>query len=40
MVAVQTAWAMYSRFTWWQMPAPGGTTVKFSNASCPQRRKA
>ncbi len=30
----------YSRFTWWQMPVFGGTTLKLSNASCPQRRKA
>jgi hypothetical protein len=22
---VHTAWAMCSRFTWWQMPVPGGT---------------
>ena len=22
---VQTVWAMFSRFTWWQMPVPGGT---------------
>ena len=28
----------YSRFTWWQMPVPGGTTRKFLNAFWPQRR--
>ena len=30
----------YSRFTWWQMPVLGGTTLKLSNASWPQRRNA
>ena len=30
----------YSRFTWWQMPVFGGTTLKLSNASWPQRRNA
>jgi hypothetical protein len=34
-VSVQTVWARYSRFTWWQMPVPGGTTRKLSNASGP-----
>ena len=29
----------YSRFTWWTMPVPGGTTRKFLNAFWPQRRK-
>jgi hypothetical protein len=28
----------YSRLTWWQMPVPGGTTRKLSNAFWPQRR--
>ena len=30
----------YSRFTWCTMPVLGGTTLKLSKASCPQRRKA
>ena len=30
----KTTRARYSRFTWWQMPVPGGTTRKSSNASC------
>ena len=30
----------YSRFTWWQMPVFGGTTLKLSKAVWPQRRKA
>ena len=25
---VNTTWPRYSRFTWWQMPVPGGTTRK------------
>ena len=29
-----------SRFTWWQIPAPGGTTRTPSNACCAQRRSA
>ncbi len=33
-----TTRARYSRFTWWQMPVPGGTTLKPLNASWPQRR--
>ncbi|MBF8258069.1 MAG: hypothetical protein HW377_443 [Actinobacteria bacterium] len=36
----KTTWARYSRFTWWQMPVPGGTTRRFRKAFCPQRRKA
>src|SRR5450631_2188600 len=24
----------YSRLTWWQMPVPGGTTLKLSNERC------
>ncbi len=35
---VHTVCARYSRFTWWQMPVPGGTTRKFANACWPQRR--
>ena len=35
----QTVWARYSRFTWWQMPVPGGTTRKLSNAPWPHFRK-
>ena len=27
-----TTRARYSRFTWWQMPVSGGTTLKFSKA--------
>jgi hypothetical protein len=38
--SVQTVWARYSRFTWWQMPVPGGTTRKLSNAVWPQRRNS
>ena len=34
-----TTRARYSRFTWWQMPVPGGTTLKPLSAFCPQRRK-
>ena len=34
------ALAMYSRLTWWQIPRSGGTTLKFSNASAPQRRNS
>ena len=37
---VHTACARYSRFTWWQMPVPGGTTRKLSKPPLPQRRKA
>ena len=37
-VSVQTVWARYSRFTWWQMPVPGGTTRKFWNAFWPHFR--
>ena len=39
LVLVQTVWARYSRFTWWQMPVPGGTTRKLLKAAEPQRRK-
>ena len=35
-----TTRARYSRFTWWQMPVFGGTTLKSSKAPWPQRRKA
>ena len=30
--------AIYSRLTWWQMPVPGGTTAKLSNATAPHLR--
>ena len=33
----RTTWPRYSRFTWWQMPMPGGTTRKLRNARCAQR---
>ena len=29
-----------SRFTWWQIPAPGGTTLMPSNACCAHRSNA
>ena len=35
---VHTVCARNSRLTWWQMPVPGGTTRKLSNAIAPQRR--
>jgi hypothetical protein len=28
----KTTRARYSRFTWWTIPVPGGTTLKFSKA--------
>ena len=34
----QTVCARYSRFTWWQMPVPGGTTRKLLNARWPHFR--
>jgi hypothetical protein len=37
---VQTVWARYSRFTWWQMPVPGGTTRKLSKAFWPHFRNS
>jgi hypothetical protein len=37
--SVQTVCARYSRFTWWQMPVPGGTTRKLLNAVWPHFRK-
>ena len=30
-----TTWDKYSKFTWWQIPVPGGTTRKLLNALCP-----
>ena len=36
----QTVWARYSRFTWWQMPVPGGTTRKLSKAPWPHLRNS
>ena len=38
--AISTTRARYSRLTWWTMPVFGGTTLKLSNAVCPQRRNA
>jgi hypothetical protein len=35
-----TTRARYSRFTWWQMPVFGGTTLSASKAPWPQRRNA
>ena len=35
-----TTRARNSRFTWWQMPVSGGTTLKSSKAPWPQRRNA
>jgi hypothetical protein len=37
--ALHTVRARYSRLTWWQMPVPGGTTRKLSNAIWPHFRK-
>src|SRR5207247_1852897 len=37
---VSTTRARNSRFTWWTIPVFGGTTLKLSNASWPQRRNA
>ena len=37
---VHTDCARYSRFTWWQMPVPGGTTRKLLKAPAPQRRNS
>ena len=31
---LQTTRDRYSRLTWWQMPVPGGTTLKLSNERC------
>ena len=36
----RTTLARYSRFTWWTMPVPGGTTVKLSNACCAHLSRA
>ncbi len=35
---LQTTRPRYSRFTWWQIPVPGGTTRKSSNACWPHLR--
>ncbi len=32
--------ARYSRFTWWTIPTPGGTTLKLSNACIPHFRNS
>ena len=37
---VNTTRARYSRFTWWQIPMPGGTAEKLRNAVCPHFRNA
>ena len=37
---VKTTGARCSRFTWWQIPVPGGTTRKLRNDSFPHRRNA
>ena len=37
--SVHTVLARYSGLTWWQMPVPGGTTVKLVNALWPHLRK-
>ena len=31
----QTTFDKYSKFTWWQIPVPGGTILKLLNAFCP-----
>ena len=38
LASVHTTFASDSRFTWWQMPVPGGTTFMFANAFCPHLR--
>jgi hypothetical protein len=35
-----TPLARYSRFTWWTMPMPGGTTLKVSKACSPHLRNS
>ena len=35
----QTTFDKYSRFTWWQIPVPGGTILKLLNACCPHFKK-
>jgi hypothetical protein len=37
-VFFEHALARYSRFTWWTMPMPGGTTLKVSKACSPHLR--
>ena len=37
---VNTTRARCSRFTWWQIPIPGGTAEKFRNAVCPHFKNA
>ena len=36
--SIQTTFDKYSRFTWWQIPVPGGTILKLLNACCPHFR--
>ncbi|GIS77430.1 MAG: hypothetical protein CM1200mP13_07890 [Candidatus Pelagibacterales bacterium] len=31
----QTTFDKYSKFTWWQIPVPGGTILKLLKACCP-----
>ena len=38
--AVMVTWANCSMFSWWQMPAPGGTMRTFSNDSCDHFKKS
>ena len=35
----QTTFERYSKFTWWQIPVPGGTILKLLNACCPHFKK-
>ena len=35
----KTTLERYSRFTWWQIPVPGGTTRRFSNEPCAHFRR-
>ena len=37
---VKTTRARYSRFTWWQIPIPGGIAEKFLKAVCPHFKNA
>ena len=36
----QTTLAKYSKLTWWQIPVPGGTTLKLLKAFWPHLRNA
>ena len=35
----QTTLDKYSKFTWWQIPVPGGTILKLLKACCPHFKK-